>query len=85
MFGFGKKRFDAEEDQISGEFMATKFTNLPLNDFMTRLMAEELPFLDADERKEVLDILEKYRQSGEPEITSQDELPTRIRDLMDLY
>ena len=36
-----------EEDKRNGRFIAAEHTNLPLNDFMTRLMAEEIPMLDS--------------------------------------
>lgn len=34
-----------EDDKRNGHFLATEHTNLPLDGFMTRLMAEELPIL----------------------------------------
>jgi hypothetical protein len=48
---------------------------------MTRLMAEELPFLDSASRVRVYEILENY---DGPQITSQEELPQEIRDMLDL-
>ena len=60
----------------------TEHTNLPLNDFMTRLMAEEIPMLDSTSRGLVYKLLREY---DGPEITTQEELPTEIRDIMDLY
>ncbi|QNE88708.1 hypothetical protein H0194_06235 [Corynebacterium incognita] len=84
MFGFGKKRYNAEEDKRNGVHMAAQHTNVPLNDFMTRLMAEEIPFLDTAERQEIYALLEEHRAAGKPDITSQDELPPRIREIMDL-
>ena len=49
---------------------------------MTRLIAEELPILDSTSRGRVYEILRSYQG---PEITSQDELPEEIRQIMDLY
>lgn len=71
----------AEHDLIHGSFEATQRTSAPLNDFMTRLMAEELPILDSASRQRVYDILRDY---DGPEITSQAELPEEIIDIMDL-
>ena len=49
---------------------------------MTRLMAEEIPMLDSASRGLVYKLLREY---DGPEITTQEELPTEIRDIMDLY
>lgn len=71
-----------EEDKRNGRFIAAEHTNLPLNDFMTRLMAEEIPMLDSTSRGLVYKLLREY---DGPKITTQEELPTEIRDIMDLY
>lgn len=71
-----------EDDKKHGQFIAAERTNLPLNDFMTRLMAEEIPMLDSNSRGLVYKLLREYEG---PEITTQDELPSAIRDIMDLY
>src|SRR5699024_1343597 len=71
-----------EDDKRNGRFIAAERTNLPLNDFMTRLMAEEIPMLDSNSRGLVYKLLREYEG---PEITTQDELPKEIRDIMDLY
>ncbi|HAT6581620.1 TPA: hypothetical protein JAK83_001093 [Corynebacterium striatum] len=71
-----------EDDKRNGHFLATEHTNLPLDGFMTRLMAEELPILDSTSRRRVYEILRGYEG---PEITSQKQLPEEIRDIMDLY
>ncbi|WPF66241.1 MULTISPECIES: hypothetical protein [unclassified Corynebacterium] len=60
---------------------AAQRTNLPLDDFMTRLMAQELPLLDSTSRVLVYQELRDYQG---PEITSQEELPARVREIMDL-
>lgn len=49
---------------------------------MTRLIAEELPILDSTSRGRVYEILREY---DGPEISSQEELPEEIREIMDLY
>lgn len=83
MFG-RNKGFDPDRDQQDGRFIAAEQTNLPLNDFMTRLMAQELPLLDSHDRSTVYRLLREYADSGQPEITTQAELPAEIREIIDL-
>lgn len=64
--------------------IAAQLTDLPLDDFMTRLVAQELPLLDSTSRGIVYEELREYQQSGKPTITSQKELPERIREIMEL-
>lgn len=71
----------AEDDKRNGHFEATEHTDVPLNPFMTRLMAEELPMLDSSSRARVYGLLREY---DGPIIESQEELPEEIRALMDL-
>ena len=53
MFGKRKKdSYDAENDRLNGSYIASQETNLPLDEFMTRLFAEELPMLDSTSRRE---------------------------------
>lgn len=72
------------EDVRHGTHLAAQRTEAPLNDFMIRLMAEELPFLDSKDRIRVYEILREHTAAGGTEITSQEELPREIRDLMEL-
>ena len=72
----------ADQDKRHGHFLATEHTALPLDGFMTRLIAEELPILDSASRGRVYEILREYEG---PEITTQEELPDEIRDIMDLH
>jgi len=88
---FGKKKtdtgaddYDEERDLREGRFVAAEQTNLPLNDFMTRMIAQELPILDSHDRSEVYRLLREYAAGGGPEITSQEELPAAIREILDL-
>jgi len=88
---FGKKKtsagadeYDEERDLREGRFVAAEQTNLPLNDFMTRMLAQELPILDSHDRTEVYRLLREYAASGGPVITSQEELPAQIREILDL-
>lgn len=72
------------EDVRHGAHLAAQRTEAPLNDFMIRLMAEELPFLDSKDRIRVYEVLREHTAAGGAEITSQEELPREIRELMDL-
>ena len=61
MFGKRKKdSYDAENDRLNGSYIASQETNLPLDEFMTRLFAEELPMLDSTSRREVYRLLREY-------------------------
>ncbi|MEH0147826.1 hypothetical protein V6D40_09185 [Corynebacterium sp. Q4381] len=53
----------------------------PLNHFMQQLMAQELPVLDSASRARVMKVLKEY---DGPVITSQDELPAEIREILEL-
>ena len=64
--------------------IAAQLTDLPLDDFMTRLVAQELPLLDSTSRSIVYAELREYKESGRLAITSQEERPQRIRDIMEL-
>ncbi|MBP3088342.1 hypothetical protein EML15_04165 [Corynebacterium sp. sy017] len=61
--------------------IAAEHTHTPMNQFMTRLIAQELPLLDSVSRLRVYEILDSY--TG-PQITSQEELPQEIREMLDL-
>lgn len=73
------------DDERTGTFMAAQATEAPLNDFMVRLIAQELPLLDSVDRGRVYEVLREYQAAGGKTITSQEELPAEIRDLMNLY
>ena len=60
---------------------AAQRVDVPLSDFMVRLMAEELPFVDSKGRTRIYEIL---REHDGPVISSQEELPAEIRSIMDL-
>lgn len=53
----------------------------PLNHFMQQLMAQELPMQDSASRALILKILREYEG---PQITSQEELPKEIREILEL-
>lgn len=72
------------EDERHGIHLAAQKVEVPLNDFMVRLMAEELPILDSVDRTRVYDILREYKASGGKTIETQEELPAEIRSIMDL-
>ena len=72
-------------DERDGVHLAAQATEAPLNDFMLRLMAQELPLLDSVDRGRVYELLREYQEAGGETITTQEGLPTEIRDIMDLY
>lgn len=61
--------------------IAAQLTDVPLDDHMTRLVAQELPLLDSVSRGIVYEELRAYTGAV---ITSQEELPPRVREVMDL-
>ncbi|AKK10118.1 hypothetical protein [Corynebacterium uterequi] len=67
-----------------GSFEAARRVDAPLSDFMVRLLAQELPFLDSATRGEVYELLRQHKEAGRPVIESQEDLPAQIRELMDL-
>ncbi|STC69365.1 MULTISPECIES: hypothetical protein [Corynebacterium] len=71
-------------DDPDATHVATQFVQVPLDDFMTRLMAQELPLLDSHSRSRVYEVLAEHKEQGLPTITSQEELPAEIREMMDL-
>lgn len=75
MFGFLKKN-------SATEHTAAEMTTTPLSNELTMMLAQELPLLDSASRVRVYEILEGY---DGPTITRQEDLPTEIRDLLDLY
>ncbi|MCZ9294254.1 hypothetical protein [Corynebacterium meitnerae] len=64
--------------------ISAQLVNVPLNDFMARLVAQELPILDSTSRGIVYDELRAHEAAGKPVITCQEELPERIREIMEL-
>lgn len=77
MFGMFKKRPAAQD----APHLAAEKTDTPLSNEMTLMIAQELPLLDSKDRVRVYEILNNY--TGE-QITSQEELPQEIREIMDL-
>ncbi|TVX78794.1 MULTISPECIES: hypothetical protein [unclassified Corynebacterium] len=63
---------------------AAQRVDVPLSDFMVRVFAEELPFVDSAGRGRIYELLREHKASGKPTITSQEELPQEIREIMDL-
>lgn len=64
--------------------IAAQLIDAPLDDFMARLIAEELPVLDSTSRSIVYEELRAHKDAGKPVITSQEELPERVRQIMEL-
>lgn len=69
------------KDDPSNIHIAAQRTSVPLDDFMTRMLAEELPMTDSVTRTLVYEELAEYEG---PIITSQAMLPAKIRELLDL-
>ncbi len=89
MFGLWNKRKPGAEptEQLGGvdsskaTYIAAEHTQLPLSNYMLRLLAQELPFVPSEERSRIYHILNAYEG---PTITSQEELPAEIRTILDL-
>lgn len=84
MFGRKKKPTEPENLNTTGvgeTHIAAEQTELPMDNTMTRLVAQELPLLDSHDRVAVYRILREYEG---PLITSQEELPQEIREILDL-
>ncbi|AZA08266.1 MULTISPECIES: hypothetical protein [Corynebacterium] len=79
-FGFSRAKRRAKKAEAAPRIAAER-TNTPLDNRMTLLVAQELPLLDSADRVRVYEILNSYEG---PQITSQEELPAEIRELMDL-
>ena len=77
MFNLGRK---SKAEKAS--YIAAERTTTPMDVPMTRMIAQELPVLDSTSRQRVNDILREY---DGPTITSVEELPEEIREIMDLY
>ncbi|WP_342318827.1 hypothetical protein [Corynebacterium mayonis] len=77
-----RKHYKGDDPAATHE--AAQRIEAPLSDFMARVFAEELPFLDSTSRGRVYELLREHKAAGRPTITSQEELPDEIRELMDL-
>lgn len=65
-------------------YEAAQRADAPLNEFMTRLLAQELPILDSTSRSIVNAALREHKDAGKPRITCVAELPADIREIMNL-
>lgn len=75
-------RFKSTAQKASeASYIAAERTENPLDVDMTRMFAQELPILDSTSRRRVNEILREY--TG-PAITSVEQLPQEIREIMDL-
>ena len=82
--GFLSMRKHYKGDDPNAIHEAAQRIDAPLSDFMVRLMAEELPFVDSKGRTRIYEILREHKEAGKPVISSQEELPAEIRAIMDL-
>lgn len=74
-----RKHYKGDDPEAIHE--AAQRTTAPLSDWMVRVMAEEMPFVDSKDRTRIYEILRDYEG---PVISSQEELPAEIREIMDL-
>ena len=51
---------------------------------MQQLLSQELPFVDSAGRARITELLRAHQEAGLPVITSQEQLPAEIREIMDL-
>ncbi|AGP29769.1 hypothetical protein A606_00570 [Corynebacterium terpenotabidum Y-11] len=65
-------------------YEAAQRTTAPLSEFMTRLIAQELPILDSTSRSIINAALREHKEAGKPQITCVAELPTEVREIMNL-
>ncbi|MGO1949043.1 MAG: hypothetical protein ACTH1D_05370 [Mycobacteriaceae bacterium] len=82
----GTKGSRAETSVVGGSdpdkhYEAASHTDAPMNEFMVRLIAQELPVLDSTSRRIINQELREYNG---PQITCVAELPETIREVMEL-
>lgn len=77
MFGIFRKKKDDHADV----HIAAEHTDTPMSGPMTLLVAQEMPLLDSSSRARVYEILREY---DGPTITSQEEMPQELREILDL-
>lgn len=65
-------------------YEAARHMEAPVNEFMGRLIAQELPILDSTSRSIVNAALREHKEAGKPQITCVGELPEEIREIMGL-
>ncbi len=65
-------------------YEAARHMEAPVNEFMGRLIAQELPILDSTSRSIVNAALREHKEAGRPQITCVGELPEEIREIMGL-
>lgn len=68
----------------AAHYEAAQHTTAPLNEFMTRLIAQELPILDSSSRSVINHALREHQEAGKPQITCVAELPDEVREIMNL-
>ena len=65
-------------------YEAARHIEAPVNEFMGRLIAQELPILDSTSHSIVNAALREHKEAGKPQITCVAELPEEIREIMGL-
>ena len=85
----GSKGARAETSVVGGtvedkHYEAAQHAEAPMNEFMVRLLAQELPVLDSVSRRIINQELREHKEAGKPQITCVAELPEEIREIMGL-
>ena len=65
-------------------YEAAQRIGAPVNEFMGRLIAQELPVMDSTSRSIVNAALREHKEAGKPQITCVAELPDEVREIMNL-
>lgn len=68
----------------AAHYEAARHTEAPLSEFMTRLIAQELPILDSTSRSIINRALREHKDAGKPQITCVGDLPEEVREIMSL-
>lgn len=77
MFGIFRRKKDDNKDV----HIAAERTETPMSGPMTLMVSQEMPLLDSSSRARVYEILRNY---DGPTITSQEEMPQELREILDL-
>ncbi|MDN6352518.1 MAG: hypothetical protein L0K02_04305 [Corynebacterium sp.] len=77
----GSKGARAETSVVGGTVDA-QHAEAPMNEFMVRLLAQELPVLDSVSRRIINQELREHKEAGKPQITCVAELPETVQEIL---
>ena len=63
-------------------YEAAQHAEAPMNEFMVRLLAQELPVLDSVSRRIINQELREHKEAGKPQITCVAELPETVQEIL---